>query len=135
MQIEDPHQATVYTLIGGADRLCEMVDRFYDLMDLEPEFAVLRGLHPATLDGSRDKTYWFLSGWCGGPDLYVERFGHPFLRARHLPFPIGIAERDQWLRCMAWAMADVGLEESLRERLMQAFFQTASWMMNQDTSG
>ena len=134
MQIEDPNAPTVYDMIGGADKLREMVDRFYDLMDIEPEFALIRALHPAALDGSRDKTYWFLSGWSGGPNLYIERFGHPFLRARHLPFAIGIAERDQWLRCMAWAMQDVGLDEALRTRLMQAFFQTAHWMMNKDTS-
>ena len=134
MQIEDPNQPTVYDMIGGADKLRAMVDRFYDLMDLEQEFAVIRALHPASLSGSRDKTYWFLSGWSGGPNLYIERFGHPFLRARHLPFAIGIAERDQWLRCMAWAMQDVGLEEGLRTRLMQSFFQTADWVMNKDTS-
>lgn len=130
MQIEDPNQPTAFELIGGADKLREMVDRFYDLMDLEPEFEGIRTLHPASLDSSRDKTYWFLSGWTGGPNLYIEQFGHPRLRARHLPFPIGISERDQWLRCMAMAMEDIGLDEPLRVRLMQAFFQTADWMRN-----
>jgi hemoglobin len=134
MQIEDPNQPTAFALIGGAEKLREMVDRFYDLMDLEPEFAGIRAMHPATLEGSRDKTYWFLSGWTGGPNLYIERFGHPYLRARHLPFPIGESERDQWLRCMAWAMEDIGLDQALRERLMQAFYQTADWMRNKDTS-
>nr|WP_050460795.1 group II truncated hemoglobin [Herbaspirillum autotrophicum] len=130
MQIENPNQPTVFDMIGGAEKLREMVDRFYDLMDLEPEFAGLRSLHPATLDGSRDKTYWFLSGWSGGPNLYIEQFGHPRLRARHLPFSIGISERDQWLRCMAWAMEETGLDEALRVRLMESFFQTADWMRN-----
>jgi hemoglobin len=130
MQIEDPNEPTVYDMIGGADKLRAMVDRFYDLMDLEPEFAGIRAMHPPSLDGSRDKTYWFLSGWCGGPNLYIERFGQPFLRARHLPFPIGVSERDQWLRCMAWAMEDSGLGEDLRMRLMQSFYQTADWMRN-----
>lgn len=130
MQIEDPNQPTAYQLIGGADKLREMVDRFYDLMELEPEFHGIRTLHPESLDGSRDKTYWFLSGWTGGPNLYIEQFGHPRLRARHLPFAIGVSERDQWLRCMSMAMEDVGLDEALRVRLMQAFFQTADWMRN-----
>ena len=85
-----------------------LVDRFYDLMDLEPDFAGLRALHPTTLDGSRDKFAWFLTGWLGGPDLYVERFGHPRLRARHLPYPIGVDVRDQWLTCMGLAMAEIG---------------------------
>jgi hemoglobin len=127
---EEVEQPNVFELIGGSDKLREMVDRFYDLMDLEPEFAGLRALHPKTLEGSRDKLYWFLSGWMGGPSLYIERFGHPRLRARHLPYPIASSERDQWLRCMAWAMQDVGVEEGLRERLMHSFYDTADWMVN-----
>jgi len=130
MQIEQPNQPSVFEMIGGAEKLREMIDRFYDLMDLEPEFAGLRALHPPTLDGSRDKTYQFLSGWSGGPNLYVEQYGHPMLRARHLPYAIGLSERDQWLRCMARAMADIGLDESLRERLLTSFYQTADWMRN-----
>lgn len=127
---EEAEQSNVFELIGGSDKLREMVDRFYDLMDLEQEFAGLRALHPTTLDGSRDKLYWFLSGWMGGPNLYIEQFGHPRLRARHLPYPITGSERDQWLRCMAWAMQDVGVEEGLRERLMHSFYDTADWMVN-----
>ena len=88
-------------------------------------------MHPSTLEGSRDKLFWFLSGWLGGPPLYEERFGHPRLRARHLPFAIGLRERDDWLVCMALAMEAQGLEESLRERLLSAFFGTADWMRNQ----
>ncbi|QET02339.1 MULTISPECIES: group II truncated hemoglobin [Cupriavidus] len=121
---------TAYELVGGDARVRELVDRFYDLMDLEDQFKGLRALHPTTLEGSRDKLYWFLSGWLGGPSLYIEKFGHPRLRARHLPFEIGISERDQWMRCMSMAMEDVGLSEDLRLRLMQAFFQTADWMRN-----
>ncbi|WP_422648924.1 Group II truncated hemoglobin [Cupriavidus sp. H18C1] len=123
-------QATAYDLIGGEARVRELVDRFYDLMDLEPEFAGLRALHPPSLDGSRDKLFWFLCGWLGGPNHFIERFGHPRLRARHLPFEIGISERDQWMRCMAMAMQDVGLSEDLQMRLLQALFQTADWMRN-----
>lgn len=121
---------SLFDLIGGAVKLRELVDRFYDLMDLEPGFAELRALHPASLDGSRDKLAWFLSGWSGGPDLYVARFGHPRLRARHLPYPIGLAVRDQWLHCMAFAMDDIGLEGGVRDRLLESFFQTADWMRN-----
>jgi hemoglobin len=130
MQIEQATQASVYDMIGGAEQLRRMVDRFYDLMDLEAEFAGLRALHPPSLDGSRDKTYKFLSGWSGGPNLYIEQYGHPQLRARHLPYAIGISERDQWLRCMALAMQEVGLEETLQQRLMASFYQTADWMRN-----
>ncbi len=130
MTTEDTQQTTVFEHIGGAGKVRELVDRFYDLMELEPEFAVIRALHPTPLDGSRDKLYWFLCGWLGGPDMYIERFGHPRLRARHLPYAIASVERDQWLRCMAWAMQDVGIDEALQERLMHSFFQTADWMRN-----
>lgn len=121
---------TLFEVIGGADKLRALVDRFYDLMELEPEFAGIRALHPTPLDGSRDKLYWFLTGWMGGPDLYIERFGHPRLRARHLPYAIGSAERDQWLRAMAWALQDMGIAEDLQLRLMESFYQTADWMRN-----
>ncbi|NRR30103.1 group II truncated hemoglobin [Oxalobacteraceae bacterium] len=121
---------SLYDTIGGETRVREMVDRFYDLMELEAEFALLRAVHPPTLDNARDRLFWFLSGWMGGPDAYIERFGHPRLRMRHMPFAIGTQERDQWLRAMAWAMEDVGIEESLRLRLMESFYQTADWMRN-----
>lgn len=126
------YQPTPYTLLGGETGVRALVDRFYDLMDLEPAYAELRALHPTHLDGSRDKLHWFLSGWLGGPQLYLERFGHPRLRARHLPFAIGVQERDQWLACMLQAMQEQGIEEGLRERLLQAFFGTADWMRNTD---
>ena len=73
----------------------------------------------------------FLSGWLGGPDLFVEKFCHPRLRARHMPFAIGIKERDQWVGCMMLAMEEVGIDKAVRERLLQNFFQTADFMRNQ----
>ncbi len=130
MMVAMTEPQTIYAAIGGEARLREMVDRFYDLMELEPEFAGIRAMHPSPMDGSRDKLFMFLSGWMGGPDLYIAQFGHPRLRARHLPFAIGVSERDQWLRAMAWAMDDVGIDEALRVRLMESFFQTADWMRN-----
>ena len=124
---------TPFERLGGETGVRALVDRFYDLMDLEPGFAGLRGLHPDTLDGSRDKLHWFLCGWLGGPQHYTERFGHPMLRARHMPFPIAIRERDQWLACMDQAMGETAVPEGLRERLRRSFFQTADWMRNQAT--
>lgn len=123
-------RASAYELIGGDARVRALVDRFYDLMDLEAAYRELRTIHPTQLTGSRDKLYWFLSGWLGGPDLYIERYGHPRLRARHLPYPIGIRERDQWLACMAQAMDELHVEPTLRERLAAAFANTADWMRN-----
>jgi hemoglobin len=121
---------SAFQAVGGATSVRALVDRFYDLMDLEPAYAGIRALHPSTLDGSRDKLDWFLSGWLGGPDHYVQRFGHPRLRARHLPYAIGIAERDQWMACMQQAMRECALPSALQERLTAAFANTADWMRN-----
>ena len=123
-------EPTPFDRVGGEARVRALVDRFYDLMDLEPGYAELRAVHPSTLEGSRDKLFWFLCGWLGGPQHYTDRFGHPMLRARHLPFAIGIRERDQWMHCMQQAMADVELEPEFAQRLSASFFQTADWMRN-----
>ena len=123
-------EETAFDRVGGEARVRALVDRFYDLMDLEPAYAELRAVHPSTLEGSRDKLFWFLCGWLGGPSHYTDRFGHPMLRARHLPFAIGIRERDQWMHCMQQAMAEVGLEPEFAQRLSASFFQTADWMRN-----
>ena len=131
MTDDDNTPLSHFECIGGEPGVRALVDRFYDLMELEPGFAVLRGVHGADLASARDKLFWFLCGWLGGPQHFVERFGHPRLRARHMPFRIGIQERDQWLACMGQAMADVGLEASLRDQLQKSFFQTADWMRNQ----
>ena len=116
--------------VGGEAAVRALVDRFYDLMDLEPGYSELRALHPSELEGSRDKLFWFLCGWLGGPDHYISRFGHPRLRARHLPYPIGVRERDQWMACMTQAMAECGLDPLLAERLKASFANTADWMRN-----
>ncbi|RYF79509.1 MAG: globin [Comamonadaceae bacterium] len=131
MQIQEkPPFDTPYEWIGGESKVHALVERFYDLMDLEPAYAVLRAAHGPTLDNARQRLFWFLCGWLGGPDHYVQQFGHPRLRARHMPFAIGIAERDQWLACMAQAMVETEVPEPLRQRLNASFFQTADWMRN-----
>ena len=121
-----------YDLLGGDAAVRKLVDRFYDLMDDVPEFFVIRKLHPADLSGSRNKLYMFLSGWLGGPQLYTDKYGHPMLRARHLPFAIGLAERDAWLNCMKQAMQDCEVEAGLRMGLLDSLFKTADWMRNKE---
>ena len=128
--MSDAAESSVFERIGGEPGTRALVDRFYDLMDLEPAYTELRALHPTTLDGSRDKLFWFLCGWLGGPSHYIDRFGHPMLRARHLPFAIGIKERDQWMACMREAMAGQGLDPALAVKLGEAFHGTADWMRN-----
>ncbi len=113
-------ETSAYELLGGEAQLHALVDRFYDLMDEAPEYYAVRKLHPATLEGSREKLKMYLSGWLGGPNHYIERYGHPRLRARHLPFAIASIERVQWLA------------EPLKTRLHEAFYGTADWMRNRD---
>ena len=101
-------ELTPYERLGGEAAVRKLVDRFYDLMDALPEARGIRELHPPDLAGSRDKLFKFLSGWLGGPPLYVEEYGHPRLRARHLPFPIGEAERDAWLTWLVVVLCAAG---------------------------
>jgi len=123
-------ESAPFDRLGGESAVRALVDRFYDLMDLEPAYARLRALHPATLEGSRDKLFWYLCGWLGGPNHYIERFGHPMLRARHLPYAIGNAERDQWMTCMTQALRECGVDVELAQGLRHAFQGTADWMRN-----
>jgi hemoglobin len=119
-----------YERLGGEQAVRRLVDRFYDLMDTLPEARQIRDLHPEDLAGSRDKLFKFLSGWLGGPPLYEAEYGHPRLRARHLPFPIGEAERDAWLRCMEQALAETEMDELLRGHLLRSLRNTADHMRN-----
>ncbi len=119
-----------YERIGGAEKVRELAHRFYELMDELPEARGLRRLHPASLQGSEDKLFKFLSGWMGGPQLFVQEYGHPMLRQRHMPFPIGESERDQWLLCMNRALQDVVEDEPLRAELRASFAKVADHMRN-----
>ena len=130
-ELEDKSSPTLFDEIGGYEKIKDLVNQFYDLMELDSQFSELRKVHPKELDSSREKLTMFLSGWTGGPNLYIEKYGHPKLRARHLPYPINLVMRDQWLQCMGQAMIDVQLPEQLWERLLKAFFDTADWMRNQ----
>jgi hemoglobin len=123
-------EPTPYEALGGDAAVRALVDRFYDLMDTLPEAAGIRALHPADLASSREKLHLFLVGWLGGPATYVERFGHPRLRMRHLPFPIGPAERDAWLRCMDQALAEHVVDDTLRLQISTAFARIAEHMRN-----
>lgn len=122
---------TPYQRIGGEAGVRRLVRRFYELMDTLPEAYGVRKLHPRDLAGSEDKLYLYLTGWLGGPQLYLEKFGHPRLRARHMPFTIGEAERDQWLLCMRQAMAETIADAGLRAALDKALADLADFMRNQ----
>jgi len=121
---------TPFQWLGGEERVRALTDRFYDLMDLEPPYKELRAAHGTDLTQAREKLFMFLCGWLGGPSYYTDQFGHPRLRMRHMPFAIGIKERDQWVACMDQAMTETHVPIELRERLKNSFFQTADWMRN-----
>ena len=121
---------SLFERLGGEPGIRALVDDFYSIMDAERSAEGIRALHPPTLEGSRDKFFWFLCGWSGGPDHYISRFGHPRLRARHLPYPIATAERDQWLACMQVALERQPWPAALKQQLLVSFFETADWMRN-----
>ncbi|MFN7154092.1 MAG: group II truncated hemoglobin [Acidovorax sp.] len=131
---DEPAAAVIpFEWIGGESRVRALVERFYDLMDLEPGYAELRAAHGSELAQARQKLFMFLCGWLGGPSYYTDQFGHPRLRARHMPFAIGIKERDQWVACMDQAMGETGVPPDLRARLKDSFMGTADWMRNRNT--
>jgi hemoglobin len=130
MNPAEPNLPTHYDALGGDAKVRELVTRFYDLMELDPAYAHLRKVHGSSLATAREKLYEFLSGWLGGPSLYTDKYGHPMLRARHLPFAIGDLERDQWMACMRQAMEETEVPQGLRPALGSAFQKTADWMRN-----
>jgi hemoglobin len=121
---------TPYQVLGGAPAVRRLTHRFYELMDTLPEAWAIRQLHPESLAGSEEKLFQYLSGWLGGPNLYEQQYGHPRLRARHLPFPIASRERDEWMLCMRLACEENIADATLRTRLLEALSGLADHMRN-----
>ena len=121
---------TAYEALGGDAVVRAIVDQFYDLMESETVYAELYAVHPKPTTRARDRLYEFLSGRLGGPNLYMERHGHPRLRMRHMPFAIGPAERDQWVACMDRAMGECAVHPELRTMLTDFFTGVAAHMQN-----
>ena len=124
-------EPSLYEKLGGETGLRSLVNRFYDLVEASPEAQDLRRLHAKSLNQSREKLFMFLSGWSGGPQLYMQRFGHPRLRMRHMPFSIGTVERDQWLWCMNKALEESQLDSRIVEYLKAHFAEAANFLRNQ----
>jgi hemoglobin len=120
--------ATPYEELGGEEVLRRLVDHFYDRIDTDSP--KLRALHPADDSNSRRNLFEFLSGWMGGPQLYMQRKGHPRLRMRHFPFSIGSEEADEWMQCMRGALSDTGVSSPLRDYLESRLEQTAQHVRN-----
>lgn len=114
----------------GEEKIRALVDHFYDAMDILPEAKTIRAMHPDNLTESRDKFYWFLVGWSGGPPLYTSKFGHPRLRMRHMPFEVDSSARDAWMLCMQKALEKVVEDDEVRKRLFETFYRIADHMRN-----
>ena len=125
------NKSTFYQLLGGTDKVRDLVETFYDIMETDPKALPIRALHPADLTSSREKLFMFLTGWTGGPQLYIERYGHPRLRQRHMPFSIGEVERDQWVYCMIQAMHTLNFDDKLMQKLAEQLYGVADFMRNQ----
>ncbi len=134
--VEEPNNTkqTFFQLLGGEEKGIEtirnLVETFYDIMDSDPKAAGIRAMHKQDLTEAREKLFMFLTGWTGGPQLYIERYGHPMLRARHLPFPIGESERDQWMYCIIKAMHQLAFDETMMTKLATQLYGVADFMRN-----
>lgn len=121
---------SLYDRIGGEDGVRRFTRRFYALMDGAPEAAACRAIHPESLEGSEQKLFEFLSGWLGGPQLFIERRGPPMLRARHLSAPIGEAEAQGWILCFRWALIDTIEDAETRAAILPQIEMLARHMRN-----
>lgn len=125
---------TPYEALGGEAGVQRLVHRFYELMDELPEAYTVRQMHPESLAGSAQSLFEFLSGWFGGPDLYVAKKGHPRLRMRHAPYAVGPVERDEWMLCMTQALSEQVADPVFRDTLINTFAQMANHLVNTDAS-
>ena len=125
---------TPYEALGGEAGVQRLVHRFYELMDELPEAYTVRQMHPESLAGSAQSLFEFLSGWFGGPDLYVAKKGHPRLRMRHAPYAVGPVERDEWMLCMTQALSEQVADPVFRDPLINTFAQMANHLVNTDAS-
>jgi hemoglobin len=125
---------SLYDLIGGEAALRNLVETFYDIVEFEPEGKVLHVLH---LRGhgvahSRIEQLNFLSGFFGGPRLYLEKYGQASVREMHAHVGIDAEARDAWLKCMSMAIDRVGFSAELKERMMGPFTRVATMLVNED---
>jgi hemoglobin len=128
-------QTSPYDLIGGEPTLRRLTRRFYELMDELPEAAACRAIHKPSLAAAEQKLYEYLTGWLGGPPLFTDKYGHPMLRARHLPFAIGEAEIDGWLACFTRAWTETVPPGPVADVIFARVHDLARHMRNQVEAG
>lgn len=119
----------MFDKIGGFEVIDKLVNDFYEIMSTDPLAEDCFATHSGKeIRESAEKLKFFLSGWTGGPQLYLEKYGHPRLRMRHFPFKIGPKEADQWLYCMRKALAQSSIEPGVQEALLNAFSQVTTML-------
>ena len=124
-------QVTFYEAVGGEETFHRLVHRFYQGVADDPD---LRALYPEEdLGPAEERLRLFLIQYWGGPNTYSMQRGHPRLRMRHVPFVIGAAERDAWLRHMRVAVDEHGLPEDVERQLLAYFTMAAQSMVNAPT--
>ena len=121
-------EQTLYERLG-ADNLQLLVDNFYDLVFIDP---LLQPLFKTDKELIKKKQFMFLTQFLGGPDLYSNEYGHPRLRARHIPHPIGEEHAVAWLKCMHKAIQSLPIEEAIKIELFDRFPRTAFFMVNKE---
>jgi hemoglobin len=122
---------TIYELAGGDEKFRRMIDSFYARVEREP---LLRPMYPQDLGPSREHLFLFVTQYFGAPPRYNALRGHPRLRARHVPFQIGQAERDAWASHMLAAIDEAGFEEPARGALREYFERAATFLINHASS-
>jgi hemoglobin len=125
--MDDNIEQTPYVMMGGAEVLAKLVDAFYNRVAVDPH---LSPIFPNDLTETKEKQYKFLTQFFGGPTLYSNEYGHPMLRARHMPFTITPKRAEAWLACMKAAMDDIKLSGSIRDFMLQRLTHTAYHMVN-----
>lgn len=119
---------TPYEAFGGDAFVRALCTRFYALMDILPEAAACRAVHPPSLARAEEKLVEYLTGWLGGPPLYTNKYGHPRLRQRHFVAPIGKAEVEGWLLCFHRARSELAPRSALADDVL-AKVESLGWHM------
>lgn len=119
---------TPYAVFGGDAFVRALCARFYALMDVLPEAAACRAVHPASLARAEEKLVEYLTGWLGGPPLYTDKYGHPRLRQRHFVAPIGKVEVEGWLVCFHRAWDELAPQSPMADEIL-AKVDSLGWHM------
>ncbi|MFC6331782.1 globin [Paenibacillus septentrionalis] len=120
-------QQSTYEQIGGADTVRKIVEAFYPKVQKNP---VIGPLFPEDIMPVMEKQYLFLTQFFGGPMLYTEQYGHPMMRARHMPFPITESSAQAWLSCMKEALSEINMSEPLQALVLERLSGPAYHFIN-----